>query len=350
MVHTPGFWRDRRVLVTGHTGFKGSWLTARLCDLGASVHGVSLPAGDEPTPLWDQLELGGLSETRGDIASADWVAAARDFSPELVFHLAAQSLVGEGYRRPALTFRSNVLGTVQVLDALPLFPALRAAVVVTTDKVYDTRQPTPFTEGDFLGGKDPYSASKAGAELVAQSWPGLQVPVVTARAGNVIGGGDTAPDRIVPDLVRAWSAGEALAVRRPAAVRPWQHVIEPIDGYLSYAEAVVDDGSLPRSLNFGPGASQRVAVSTLVEFAVQEWRRLHGGGPPAWEVSSEPTMLETEDLTLDTTLARDTLGWSGVWDWQEALSRTLEWYAAVAGGAGPRDLVRRQFEQYAAAW
>jgi len=349
MAHDPGFWRGTRVLVTGHTGFKGSWLTARLCDLGATVHGVSLPRGEESTPLWDQLRLDAVSETRGDIASADWTGAVRAFSPQVVFHLAAQSLVSVGYQDPGLTFRTNVLGTVQVLDLLRQLPELRSAVIVTTDKVYDVRQAPPYVEDAFLGGKDPYSASKACAELVTRAWPGLEVPVATARAGNVIGGGDWARNRLVPDLVRAWSSSEVVTVRRPTAIRPWQHVVEPLDGYLAYAEGLATDPGLPRSLNFGPQASQRVSVSTLVEFAAGEWERVTGSAPAGWEVRAEPAMAETEDLSLDPTRALRSLGWGGVWDWQHALTRTLEWYVAVAQGATPRDQIRRQFEDHAAS-
>ncbi|HEY3527615.1 MAG TPA: CDP-glucose 4,6-dehydratase [Nocardioides sp.] len=341
------FWSGRRVLVTGHTGFKGSWLTTRLCELGAAVHGVSLPDSEGRTDLWEQLSLEGVSETRGDIAARDWTSPARDFSPEVVFHLAAQSLVTVGYQDPALTFRTNVLGTVQVLHLVSQLPELRSAVIVTTDKVYDVRQAPPYVEDHFLGGKDPYSASKACAEFVTLSWPGLEVPVVTARAGNVIGGGDWAAHRLVPDAVRAWSSGAVLTLRRPTAIRPWQHVIEPLEGYLAYAEALASERQLPRSLNFGPGASQRVSVLALVEFAAEEWERLTGTSPVRWDVQPASVVTETEDLTLDPTLARRALGWGGVWDWRTAISKTLEWYVATAGGKHPREMIRDQFADYA---
>jgi CDP-glucose 4,6-dehydratase len=344
--HAKTYWSGKRVLVTGHTGFKGSWLATRLRDLGAVVHGVSLPADEGDSPLWRQLDLEGVSETRADVATRDWLDDARAFSPEFVLHLAAQSLVSVGYSDPALTFRTNVLGTVQVLDCLRLLPDLRAAIIVTTDKVYDVRQRTPFVEDHFLGGKDPYSASKACAELATLAWPGIEVPVATARAGNVIGGGDWAPDRILPDLVRAWSADEVLSLRHPTAVRPWQHVIEPLEGYLAFAEALAHDVDVPRALNFGPDSSQRVAVSTLVAFAADEWERLTGRGTPRWEVQERPVMAETDDLTLDPTLARTTLGWRGIWDWRQAITKTLEWYVAAADQVPPSELIRRQFDDY----
>ena len=345
--HAPSFWAGRRVLVTGHTGFKGSWLTSWLHDLGSVVHGVSLPGSHGVPCLWDQLAVPDVTETRADIAGDDWLRDVREFSPEVVLHLAAQSLVSEGYRDPATTFTTNVLGTVQVMRLLPDLPDLQATVIVTTDKVYDTRQPTPFGEEQFLGGKDPYSASKACAELVTHSWPGLVTPVATARAGNVIGGGDWSLNRIVPDIVRAWSAGEELTLRRPTAIRPWQHVVEPLAGYLSYAEALAAGRDVPTALNFGPDRSQAVPVLDLVTFAADEWRRLSPGSDPRWRVLDEEVMVETEDLTLDPALARETLGWGGRWDWRQAIGTTLEWYAGAAAGAHPRDLMTAQLAEYA---
>ena len=345
--HDPDFWSGRRVLVTGHTGFKGAWLTCWLRDLGAEVHGVSLPPSAGETPLWDALALEGVEDVRADVAGTEWVDGAVAFRPDVVLHLAAQSLVSEGYRNPAGTFQTNVMGTVRVLELVERLPELQAALVVTTDKVYDVRQPTPFREGDFLGGKDPYSASKAAAELVTQSWPGLSDRVVTARAGNVIGGGDVALNRIVPDVVRAWSTGETLVLRRPLAVRPWQHVIEPLLGYLLYVEDVANGRDVPRSLNFGPDPAQAVPVQALVEHAAEQWRALRGAGsPPRWEVGPDPVMEETHDLTLDASQAQQVLTWGNVWGWQEAIDRSLEWYVRAADGARPGDLVREQVAGY----
>jgi CDP-glucose 4,6-dehydratase len=347
--HDPAFWAGRRVLVTGHTGFKGAWLTCWLRDLGAEVYGVSLPASEGDTPLWDQLALPDVLDVRDDVAGTGWLTGAASFRPEVVFHLAAQSLVSEGYRDPALTFTTNVLGTVRVLSLVESSPDVQAAVVITTDKVYDVRQPTPFAEGDYLGGKDPYSASKAAAELVTLSWPDLSNRVVTARAGNVIGGGDFALNRIVPDIVRAWSADETLTLRRPDAVRPWQHVIEPLLGYLLYAEDVAADRAVPRSLNFGPDPSQAVPVRDLVELAAEQWHHLGGPGSAArWDVEPAPAMEETHDLTLDPRQAQSSLDWGNVWGWREATSRTLDWYVRAAGGEAPRELVREQIEAYVA--
>ncbi len=345
--HDPAFWGGRRVLVTGHTGFKGGWLTCWLREMGADVYAVSLPSEAGDTPLWDALALEGLQDVRADVAGTEWLAGAAAFEPDVVLHLAAQSLVSEGYRDPAGTFETNVMGTARVLGLVERLPDVQAALVVTTDKVYDVRQPTPFREGDFLGGKDPYSASKAAAELVTQSWPGLSDRVVTARAGNVIGGGDFAPNRIVPDIVRAWSAGETLVLRRPLAVRPWQHVIEPLLGYLLYVEDVAQGRDVPRSLNFGPDPAQAVPVQALVEHAGERWPALRpGGATPRWEVDADPEMEETHDLTLDAGQAQQVLSWGNVWGWQEAIDRSLEWYARAADGEDPRRLVLEQVRDY----
>ncbi|MCP3422550.1 CDP-glucose 4,6-dehydratase [Nocardioides pinisoli] len=348
--HDPEFWSGRRVLVTGHTGFKGSWLTCWLRDLGAEVYGVSLPPEAGETPLWDRLALEGVHDVRDDVAGTGWLTGAAAFEPEVVLHLAAQSLVSEGYRDPAGTFGTNVMGTVRVLELVESLPGVRAALVVTTDKVYDVRQPTPFVEDDFLGGKDPYSASKAAAELVTQSWPGLSDRVVTARAGNVIGGGDFALNRIVPDIVRAWSTGQTLVLRRPLAVRPWQHVIEPLLGYLLYTEDVARGRDVPRSLNFGPDPAQAVPVQALVEHAATQWGGLRGADTPVrWEVEPDPVMEETHDLTLAAGQAQRVLTWGNVWGWQDAIDRSLEWYVRAVDGEDPHSLVLAQIRAYTSA-
>ena len=345
--HDLAFWSGRRVLVTGHTGFKGSWLTCWLRDLGAEVYAVSLPPEMGATPLWDRLELDGVRDVRDDVAGTGWLAGAAAFRPEVVLHLAAQSLVSEGYRDPAGTFGTNVMGTVRVLSLVESLPDVRAALVVTTDKVYDVRQPTPFREGDFLGGKDPYSASKAAAQPATHSWPDLTGRVVTARAGNVIGGGDFALNRIVPDIVRAWSTDDTLVLRRPLAVRPWQHVVEPLLGYLLYAEDVACGRDVPRSLNFGPDPAQAVPVQALVEHAATQWAELRGtDAHPRWVVEPEPVMEETHDLTLAAGQAQQVLSWGNVWGWKEAIDRSLEWYVRAADGEDPRSLVLEQFGAY----
>jgi CDP-glucose 4,6-dehydratase len=346
---TREFWSGRRVLLTGHTGFKGSWLTCWLQQLGAEVMGVSLPEPPSTPALWDQLALPGVTDVRADVAGRDWTDAATRFDPDVVLHLAAQPLVSVGYEQPAATFDTNVLGTVRVLEALDRLERVEATLVVTTDKVYDPAQPAPHDESHRLGGREPYSASKAAAEIVVAGWPATTAPVATARAGNVIGGGDWARDRLLPDLVRAWSTGAAVTLRRPQSVRPWQHVLEPLRGYLLFAEALADGSEVPTALNFGPAQQQAVSVADLAALAADTWRTLTGDLPnPAWAVSGEPDFAETAELTLDSRLAASALGWVSVLDWQTAVSMTLDWFAAERAGKSPAALVAGQLATYSA--
>ena len=345
----PAFWAGRRVLVTGHTGFKGSWLTAWLQGLGATVMGVALPGAPTAPSLWDQLALDGVEDLRADIAGDAWQEAVRRFSPEVVLHLAAQSLVSVGHAEPARTFEANVLGTVRVLDALDGLGDLVAALIITTDKVYEPSQPPPHSEAHHLGGADPYSASKAAAEIAVRAWPRLVAPCATARAGNVIGGGDWAAHRLLPDLVRAWSGRVPVVLRNPFGVRPWQHVLEPLRGYLLYAEALASGAPVPSALNFGPAESQSVPVGELVRFAADQWQRLGGDLPePRWTESREVQFNETAELTLDSSLAAHELGWASVFSWRDAVAMTLEWYAGVLAGTSAATLVRAQLDSYGA--
>lgn len=346
----PAFWAGTRVLVTGHTGFKGAWLTCWLRRLGATVMGVSLPEPVSAPALWDRLGLADVEDVRADVTSdGAWTAAVRAFSPQVVLHLAAQPLVSVGWAEPARTFDVNVQGTVQVLQLVGALPDVRAAVIVTTDKVYDPRNPPPYAEDAPLGGHDPYSASKAAAELVVGAWPAAG-PRGTVRAGNVIGGGDWAQDRLVPDLVRAWSGGVAASLRHPRAVRPWQHVLEPLRGYLLYAQGLAQGGQLPPALNLGPSSAQAVPVDALVQLAADAWRE-HGRElpDPAWTFSDAPTFAETSLLTLDSSLAQEVLGWTSVLDWTAAVRLTLEWHHEVEGGAAAAAVVDRQLQAYEAA-
>jgi CDP-glucose 4,6-dehydratase len=344
----PAFWRGRRVLLTGHTGFKGSWLTCWLRGLGARVMGISLPALPTDPSLWQQLGLTDVIDTRGDITTGDWTARVREFSPEIVLHLAAQSLVSVGYEQPGRTFEVNVMGTARVLEWVSQLEGVMATLVITTDKVYDPAYPAPHDESHPLGGREPYSASKAAAEIVVAGWPPTTSPRATARAGNVIGGGDWALDRLLPDLVRAWAAGVPPTLRRPEGVRPWQHVLEPLRGYLLYAEALARWGDLAPGLNFGPADQQSVPVATLVAYAAEEWRRLGGPLPdPAWTESSGERFAETGVLTLDSRLAAEQLGWTSVLDWKAAVTLTLEWYHAAMCGVPVAELVDRQLAEYA---
>jgi CDP-glucose 4,6-dehydratase len=344
----PGFWDGRRVLLTGHTGFKGSWLTCWLQALGADVMGISLAELPTEPSLWAQLDLSGVSDVRADITGGDWTARARDFAPSVVLHLAAQPLVSVGYEQPARTYEVNVQGTVCVLDLVASLTSVEAALVITTDKVYDPAQAPPHDERHSFAGREPYSASKAAAEIVVAGWPPMRARRATARAGNVIGGGDWAHNRLLPDLVRAWSAGAAPELRRPQGVRPWQHVLEPLRGYLVFAEALAQGRDVARGLNFGPADAQAVSVAELTAFAAAAWRRLGGDLPePAWTEAATAEFEETGELTLDSRLASEQIGWSSVLDWQTAVTLTLEWYAGAGAGESPAGLIERQLAAYA---
>ena len=347
------FWRGRSVLVTGHTGFKGAWLSFWLTRLGARVTGLALPPETTPS-LFDQLGLAeSLDHRVGDIRDAATVrSAVAAADPDIVLHLAAQPLVLRGYRDPLGTWATNVMGTAHLLDALRGHDRPCAAVIVTTDKVYRNREwDFSYRETDRLGGHDPYSASKAAAELAVDSWrqsflrDGL-VRVASARAGNVIGGGDWSENRIVPDLVRALAAGQEIAVRNPRATRPWQHVLEPLGGYLRLARLLHDSAEpvLQDTFNFGPGSEAHRSVRDLVEQSLRHW-------PGVWRDASDPAAPhEAGKLALTIDRARATLGWAPVWDFAATIGRTIDWYrASLAGGGDARALTTADIDAYEAA-
>lgn len=344
---SPAFWAGKRVLVTGHTGFKGSWLTAWLTELGAQVAGLSLPHPPTVPSLWETLGLTVSPDIRSDIGSDEWQGSATEFDPHTIIHLAAQPLVAEGFDAPYRTHATNVLGTAKLMEALQGLHALEGVLVATTDKVYDSSTPAPYDESSRLGGTDPYSASKVGAELVVHSWPRLPCPVVTARAGNVIGGGDWGRQRLIPDLVRSWSSGSAVQLRRPQAVRPWQHVMEPLCGYLAYLEELVDRPTLAGSLNFGPSVDQSVPVQAVVDHAAREWARaLDLDAVPLSVSSGASELVETANLTIDSTQAHDLLGWESTLGWRKAVSLTIDWYAAQQRGRDAAGLLREQLRGF----
>lgn len=324
-------YRGRRVLVTGHTGFKGSWLTEWLLALGAEVTGFSLPAPTEPA-LFDQLGLAGrIRHCVGDIGDlAQWRQAVADARPEFVFHLAAQPLVRSSYADPVGTFDVNVLGTVRVLEGLRGLGSPCSVICVTTDKCYENREwHYGYREVDPLGGHDPYSASKAAAEIAIASYRSSffshsPVRVASARAGNVIGGGDWALDRIVPDSVRALAAGAPIPVRNRHATRPWQHVLEPLSGYLWLAARQAADGRLADAFNFGPGHDANRTVAELVDQIVRHW-------PGTWMDQTRPDAPhEAGRLQLSTDKANSLLAWSPVWRFPEAVEATVRWYRLAA--------------------
>jgi len=350
MAVSPAF-SGRRVLVTGHTGFKGGWLALWLERLGARVCGLALPPDSIPS-LFEAARLDETIESRlADIREATAVAAVvADTAPEIIFHLAAQPLVRRGYRAPLETLATNVMGTAHVLEAARSCPSVRAIVVVTTDKCYENRAwPWGYREMDRLGGHDPYSASKACAELVAAAWRSSywqsdDAPLVaTARAGNVIGGGDWAEDRLVPDLIRAARAGRPALIRNPAAVRPWQHVLEPLAGYLALgARLLAGERRFADAWNFGPSLEDMQAVSTLCNALCPTI-----GGH--WQADGGEHPAEAAILRLDSSRAILELGWRPGWSLAQALRATGQWYARREAGADARALTLEQIGAYEAA-
>jgi CDP-glucose 4,6-dehydratase len=345
---SASFWRGKRVLVTGHTGFKGGWLVLWLHRLGARVWGVALSPATHPS-LFELARIEQLVDHHVcDIRDADRLTALiRAVQPEVVLHLAAQPLVRTSYREPLATFASNIMGTVHVLDALRSLDSVRVALMVTTDKVYrNLEQPTPYREDDTLGGHDPYSASKAASEIVIASYRDAfleeqGVAIASARAGNVIGGGDWAEDRLIPDAMRAWQAGQALEVRRPQAIRPWQHVLEPLAGYLTLAEKLWNQPKLAGAYNFGPHTHEAVTVKEVIELA----RTAYGQGGVRYGSASEG-LHETRCLALETVKARTILGVQPKWALAETVARTMTWYRAQHAGADARNLCLAEIDSY----
>ena len=327
-----GVFRGRRVLVTGHHGFKGAWLSLWLRELGAEVHGLALPLPPSPT-LHEVLPAGlHASEQVCDIRDADALAAAvRRVSPDAVFHFAAQALVRRSYREPRLTFETNALGTLHLLEAVHQAGVPGPVVIATTDKCYENlEEGRPFRVGDPLGGRDPYSMSKAAAELVTASYcasflgAGAGPPVATVRAGNVVGGGDYGEDRLLPDVVRAQVRNEDVAVRNPRSVRPWQHVLDCLSGYLRVGQALAE-GGLPdetRAFNIGPAAGARLTVKQVLETFFASW-------PGRWRDESDAEGLnEAAHLELDISATEEELGWSPAWSAERAIAETAAWYRA----------------------
>ena len=350
-------YRGRRVLVTGHTGFKGSWLCEWLLRLGASVHGYALKPPTKPA-LFTQLGLSRrlAGHVTGDVRDRKALAAyVRSVKPDFVFHLAAQPLVRLSYAEPAETFDANVMGTVNLLDAVRKSCQRRAGapcavVCVTTDKCYENDESgRAFVETDPMGGSDPYSASKGACEIAISSYrrsffagPGSTVRVASARAGNVIGGGDWAKDRIVPDVMRAFAAGKSPMIRNRASTRPWQHVLEPLCGYLELGAALYAAEGYDEAFNFGPDPASSKTVWQLVSAL----RRNCPDAPPATFAPTPGAPREAGLLSLDSSKAAARLGWTPRWDFAKTAKAAAEWYCAVAGGASPRLMTARQIEEY----
>ena len=346
MLVNPALWRGRRVLVTGHTGFKGGWLSLWLHRLGAEVAGLSLPPPTDPS-FFEQTRLDELvGHHLGDIRDFGTVERVmEDVRPEIVFHLAAQPLVRYSYNHPVETYATNIMGTVHVLEAARQAGGVKAVVCITTDKCYENREWVwPYRESDPMGGYDPYSSSKGAAELVISGYrrsypegPGL----ASVRAGNVIGGGDWALDRLVPDIVRAMLRGEPVQVRHPGSIRPWQHVLEALGGYLVIAERLIEgDDRVATAFNFGPTDDDTQPVSWVVEHMLQAW----GGGE--WVKPEGPQPHEATLLRLDCSKARAELGWRPRLRLEEALDKVVEWHKSVADGGDARAISLAQIDDY----
>jgi CDP-glucose 4,6-dehydratase len=344
------FWSGKRVLLTGHTGFKGGWLALWLTRLGAQVTGVSLPPTTTPI-LFSLARVDELTDSRyADIRDAEQLAAiVKEAAPDIVFHLAAQALVRASYRQPLETLATNVMGTAHLLESLRGQDSVKAAVIITTDKVYKNQEwPYPYRENDPLGGHDPYSASKAASEIVAATYRDAflteqGVSVATARAGNVIGGGDWSEDRLIPDAVRAWEAGLSLEVRRPQAIRPWQHVLEPLAAYLLLAEKLWRQPDLAGAYNFGPETSAAATVREVIELA----RKSYGQGLVVWGDGSEGPH-EAGWLALEVAKARTTLGIAPKWSLAQAIERTMHWYRRQSQGEDARQLCLAEIDDFEA--
>jgi CDP-glucose 4,6-dehydratase len=350
MTFNAEFWRGKRVLVTGHTGFKGGWLVLWLQQLGAQVTGIALAPNTKPN-LFEAANIAeGITSYFCDIRDkATLSQLICQAKPELVFHLAAQPLVRASYRNPLATYATNFMGTAHVLDAMRGLDSTRVAVMVTTDKVYRNHECLyPYRETDALGGHDPYSASKAASEILIASYRVAflveqGIAVTSARAGNVIGGGDWSEDRLIPDAIRAWQTGTPLEIRRPQAIRPWQHVLEPLAGYMTLAQNLWYTPELADAYNFGPRTHEAAtvhAVSELARIAFDAGDVIYGdgtGGPH-----------EAGWLALETAKAREVLGVTPQWSLDETIKRTMAWYCAHLEGADARSLCVAEIADYEA--
>lgn len=350
----PTYWKNKRVLVTGHTGFKGSWLSLWLQSLGAEVCGYALDPPTDPS-MFELCNVGaGMKSIIGDVRDAEKVLQeVRDFGPEIVFHMAAQPLVRASYELSVETYSTNVMGTVHLLEAVRSVDTVRAVVIVTTDKCYENREWIwGYRESDALGGHDPYSNSKACTELVTSAYRDSffgketfdqhRVALASVRAGNVIGGGDWASDRLVPDTMRALLSGESVDIRFPQAVRPWQHVMEPLCGYMMVAEHLSGHGvEFAEPWNFGPPAEGAQPVSWVVGNLVKLW-----GGETAWRTTEGEHPHETSFLRLDSSKSQGRLGWKPLLDLNTSLEWVIEWFRSYPSKDGLHEVTLEQIQRY----
>lgn len=345
----PAFWRGKRVFLTGHTGFKGSWLSLWLQSMGADVRGFALPAPTEPALFHVARVAEGMEHCVGDIRDFSAVQAQMSaFQPEIIIHMAAQPLVRLSYQQPLETYATNVMGTVHVLEAARQAGSVKAIVNVTTDKCYENREwAWGYREDEPMGGYDPYSSSKGCAELVSAAYRKSflskdGVAVATARAGNVIGGGDWAEDRLIPDILRSLQQSKPVLIRNPYAIRPWQHVLEPLSGYLLLAERLYNQGLADaEGWNFGPRDEDAKSVQWIVEHLCKDW-----GNSARWTLQPGDHPHEASFLKLDISKAKQRLLWSPRWSLETALSRITEWHQAWLAGQDMQALCLHQISQY----
>mgnify|MGYP001214269908 CR=1 FL=1 len=343
------FWKDKRVLITGHTGFKGSWLSYFLLKLGSNVSGISLNP-TQPLSLFDSLNLSKeLDSHITDIRDYDSTKKIIEkFSPDIIFHLAAQALVIDGYKNPLDTFSSNVMGTANILNSLRYVESCQSAIFITTDKVYMDQSGDKFyKEDDRLGGNDPYSASKASSEIVINSFKASyfqdrEISISTARAGNVIGGGDWSEYRIIPDAVKKWVNNESLEIRNPSAVRPWQHVLEPITGYMKLVEKSFDDRSLCGPYNFGPDREDAFSVEKLIT----EIKPFFRNSKVSYVQNPSNQFTESDWLALDNSKMKKLLNIKPKWKFKKAIEKTGKWYSDFYSGSDARDLCEKDMREF----
>lgn len=343
------FWKNKTVFLTGHTGFKGGWIAHWLTELGAQVHGYALAPPTEPNFFTEtNVQERIASSVKGDIRDLEALTSAIKLAkPDILIHMAAQPLVRESYNTPVETFAANVIGTVSVLEAARQAGTIKAIVNVTTDKCYENREWLwSYRENDHLGGHDPYSASKACAEIAATAYrksflAEAGIHLASVRAGNVIGGGDWATDRLIPDFLRAIDHGETLTIRSPSAIRPWQHVLEPLSGYLLLAERLYEEGeAFAEAWNFGPNDEDAKPVSWIVE-------RLCAQMPGSkWQIQNARQPHEAGLLKLDSSKAKTKLGWAPRWNLETALIKVVEWHRATRDGLDMVEVTRSQISSY----
>ncbi|SEJ50625.1 CDP-glucose 4,6-dehydratase [Cyclobacterium xiamenense] len=345
-----GFWQGKRVFVTGHTGFKGSWLSLWLASMGAVVKGYALEPDTDPALFNVARVASGMQSEYGDIRNLDEIKKSmRTFNPEILIHMAAQPLVRLSYAQPVETYATNVMGTIHVLEAARSCPNLQAIISVTTDKVYENKEWVwGYREDEPMGGYDPYSSSKGCAELVTAAYrrsffSGADAPALaSARAGNVIGGGDWSLDRLIPDAIKAFEKGEAVVIRNPLATRPWQHVLEPLSGYLLLAERLFTEGkTYAEAWNFGPEYKDCKSVQWILDKLVSIWE-----GSASWKLDAHPQPHEARFLKLDCSKAREALQWYPKWGIEETLQKICDWHTHFREGTDMQNYSLQEIESY----